>query len=229
MKFLIVLLITLAHAKDDGLKAILRSPTKTLELYKKFKGEQHLQFSSAEEGMRFRLFKLNAHFVASENDVEGETAHFALNMFSTMTEAEKQSYMGLNVTGHENENNDVADDLLAKQVSVPTEKVWTNEGKVTPVKNQGSCGSCWTFGSVGSLETRYASKAGVLRNFAEQEYLDCVYDMVDHNGCQGGWPNDCYEYSADNGRLAPSSSYFYRGYDGSCKGSYRTSCRKDYR
>ena len=182
MKFLIVLLISLAHAKDDGLKAVLQSPTKTLELYKKFKGEQHLQFSSAEEGMRFRLFKLNAHFVASENDVEGETAHFELNMFSAMAEAEKQSYLGLNITGHENMKDADEDQVLAKRGSVPSEKLWTNEGKVTPVKNQGRCGSCWTYGAVGGLETRYASETGVLRNFVEQEYLDCVYEN-EKDGC----------------------------------------------
>eukprot|EP00116_Pleurobrachia_bachei_P003702 sb/3463964/ len=212
--------LTLTHAKDDGLKNILRSPTKTLELYKKFKGEQHLQFSSTEEGMRFRLFKLNAHFVASENDVEGDTAHFALNMFSTMAEAEKESYLGLNVTGHANEER-AGEDLLAKRVSVPTEKLWTNEGKVTPVKNQGSCGSCWTYAAVGGLETRYASKAGVLRNFAEQEYLDCVYEGR-RNGCNGGWTNDCFDYSVTHGRLAPTSSYSYTASDGSCKGSQKS-------
>ena len=151
MKFLIVLLFALATAKDDGLKAILQSSTKTLELYKKFKGEQHLTFGSAEDGMRFRMFKLAAHFVASENDVQGETAHFALNMFSTMTEAEKQSYLGLNATGHYPNK----PDRRMRRAAVPDQKLWMNEGKVTAVKNQGSCGSCWTFGAVGGLETRY--------------------------------------------------------------------------
>jgi len=220
MKFLIVFLFALASAREEGLKSILQSSTKTLELYKKFKGEQHLQFSSAEEGMRFRLFKLNAHFVASENDVKGETAHFALNMFSTMAEAEKQSYFGLNVTGHENDERP-AEDLLTRRGSVPSEKLWTNEGKVTPVKNQGSCGSCWTFGAVGGLETRYAIKSGVLRNFAEQEYLDCVYEGQ-RNGCDGGWPDDCYLHSGRVGRLAPTSSYYYTGSDSYCKSSSKS-------
>ncbi|XP_063677784.1 procathepsin L-like [Bolinopsis microptera] len=103
--------------------------------------------------------------------------------------------------------------------SPPEKKLWTNDGKVTAVKNQGSCGSCWTFGAVGGLETRYHEVSGKLRNFAEQEYLDCVYEGQ-RNGCNGGWPDNCYDYSKKNGgRLASTADYGYTQKDGSCKGS----------
>jgi len=108
--------------------------------------------------------------------------------------------------------------LLASSLQAPSKKLWTNEGAVTAVKNQGRCGSCWTFGAVGGLETRYQQLSGKLRNFAEQEYLDCVYDRRD--GCNGGWPDDCYDYSKKNGgRLASTKNYRYAARDGSCKGS----------
>ena len=211
MKFLIVLLFALAYAKDDGLKAILQSPAKTAELYQKFKGEQHLAFAPAEDTLRFRLFKLNANFVASQNDVDGETAHFALNMFSTMTEAEKSGHLGLNTTGHMPQSSETVQvKRSSSNGTVPEEKLWTAEGKVTPVKDQGNCGACWSFAAVGGLETRYSLKAGILRNFAEQEYLHCVYDdEFMRDGCDGGWPDDCYSYSADKGRLARTSDLKY--------------------
>ena len=221
MKFLlIVALLKAALAEDSPLKAILKSPSATLKLYNSFKGEQHLAFQAAEDRLRFRLFRKNAEFVAEENSVEGETAKFALNFFSTMTESEKQAWLGFNVTGA----------LLSSQAEPsplksnsppPVSKLWTNEGKVTAVKNQGGCGSCWTFGAVGGLETRYARKAGVLRNFAEQEYLSCVYEG-ERNGCKGGWMNACYEYSAKaGGRLAKTADYVYKGRDEPCMGTLK--------
>ena len=84
---LIIALVGVTLAKDSPLKAILKSPTETLKLYNSFKGEQQLTFPAAEDRMRFRLFRKSAEFVAEENSVDGETAEFALNFFSTMTES----------------------------------------------------------------------------------------------------------------------------------------------
>lgn len=208
-------LVAVALAKESPLKAVLKSPLETIKLYKEFKGEQHLEFSGLEDKLRFRLFTSNAELVAEENSVDDETAEFTLNFFSTMTDSERQSYMGLNVTGH-NPNDEPA---LSLSLSAPSSKLWTNEGKVTAVKNQGGCGSCWSFGAVGGLETRYANVAGVLRNFAEQEYLDCVYEGS-RNGCNGGWMSDCYDYSKNaGGRLASTANYRYTQRDGSCQGA----------
>jgi len=213
---LIIALVGASLAKESPLKAILRSPTETLKLYNSFKGVQHLAYPAAEDRLRFRLFRKSAEFVAEENSVEGETAEFALNFFSTMTESEKQSWLGFNATGAEPNPLPRPNSGLKK---IPNSKLWTNEGKVTAVKNQGSCGSCWTYGAVGGLETRYANMAGVLRSFAEQEYLDCVYEGQ-RDGCGGGWMKDCYEYSAGaGGRLAKTADYPYTQRDGSCQGS----------
>ena len=219
MKLLIlVALVGAALADESPLKAILKSPSATLKLYNSFKGEQHLAFQAAEDRLRFRLFRKNAEFVAEENSVEGEMAKFALNFFSTMTESEKQAWLGFNVTGAELSPQAPSSHMLSVS-SLPPTKLWTNEDKVTAVKNQGGCGSCWTFGAVGGLETRYAIKSGVLRSFAEQEYLDCVYEGQ-RDGCGGGWMNACYEYSATaGGRLAKSVDYEYTRRDGYCQGS----------
>merc|ERR1711915_207720 len=185
MKFLVCLcLIAAAFAAEDPLKAILRSPKATLNLYREYKAKEHLDFNGVEDRMRFRIFRRSAELVADENSKEGLTFKVGLNMFSAMTQREKQSYLGLNVTGHRPNPpallSSVGDSLQAKP---PKEKMWWKEGKVTAVKNQGSCGSCWTFGAVGGLETRYADMGGVLRSFSEQEYLDCTYEGLDRDGC----------------------------------------------
>merc|ERR1712055_402945 len=218
MKVLVILCLAVsALAVPEALRELLKSPKDTLKLYSAYKAEENLEFRKGEDGMRFRLFRANAEFVADINEQSEDTV-FGLNFFSAMTPEEKQQYLGLNITGHE-------PNLAAPASSgfrAPAEKLWTNEGAVTQVFNQGSCGSCWTWGAVGGLETRYKLASGKLRKFAEQEYLDCTYsDSKD--GCRGGWPDHCYDYSKRNGgRLAASKDYTYRAKDSSCRaGSYK--------
>ena len=131
--FIVLCLVAVSLAKESHLKAILRSPGETLKLYQDFKTKEHLNFDNAEDRLRFRVFRKSAEMVADENSVEGETAVFALNMFSTMTPAEKQSYLGLNVTGH---LPNAKPALKSSGVAAPDSKQWVNDKLVTSVKNQ---------------------------------------------------------------------------------------------
>ena len=215
MKLLILTCLIAAALTEDSLRQVLQSPTALLNFYKSFKDNQHLHFDGVEDRFRFRLFRDNAAQVADFNDEVGETATYGVNFFSSMTSEEKQLYLGLNVTGKEM---NPPDTRLRSSPTGPSSVLWTNQAAVTAVKNQGSCGSCWSFGAVGGLETRYQQKAGVLKSFAEQEYLDCVYEGS-RDGCRGGWMKDCYVYSANNGgRLATTRNYAYTARDGTCVG-----------
>jgi C1A family cysteine protease len=61
---------------------------------------------------------------------------------------------------------------------------WRTLGAVNPVKNQGSCGSCWAFSAVSSIESHHYLATGELVSLAEQQLVDCDTRCY---GCNGGW------------------------------------------
>jgi cathepsin L len=73
---------------------------------------------------------------------------------------------------------------------------WRNMGAVTPIKDQGHCGSCWSFSSTGGLEGLNRITTGVLKSFSEQQLIDCV---TTNNGCHGGQMRRALMYVKDNG------------------------------
>lgn len=99
---------------------------------------------------------------------------------------------------------------------VPTNWDWRMFGVVTPVKDQGDCGSCWTFSTVGTIEAHFMMKFGQYRNLSEQQLVDCAGDF-DNNGCDGGLPSHAFEYIRYAGGLALESSYPYQAKDQTCK------------
>ena len=88
-------------------------------------------------------------------------------------------------------------------------------GVVSPVKNQGKCGSCWTFSTVGCLEAHYLLKYGQFRNLSEQQLVDCAGDY-DNHGCSGGLPSHAFEYIKDNGGITTEDKYPYKAVDQTC-------------
>jgi C1A family cysteine protease len=65
---------------------------------------------------------------------------------------------------------------------------------VTPVKNQGTCGSCWAFSAAAVLEGQWFKKFNQAINISEQNFIDCVYG-TGYNGCNGGWPATAFSYA----------------------------------
>ena len=98
--------------------------------------------------------------------------------------------------------------------TVPDSWDWRTQGAVTAIKNQGSCGDCWAFATIGNLEGLYYNKYKTLKTFAEQQLLD--YDSYDQ-GCNGGMMDNAYKYLIGAGGIVLSSSYPYTGVKGSCR------------
>ncbi|KAL0249628.1 hypothetical protein GEMRC1_004858 [Eukaryota sp. GEM-RC1] len=91
---------------------------------------------------------------------------------------------------------------------------WTSQGKVAPVVNQGSCGSCWAFAGACSIEGMRAVQGGWAVDLkSTQQLVDCVRQS---HGCNGGWPHHVWEWNM-NEVLMSWSAYPYTGRQGSCR------------
>ncbi|KAK1377843.1 Cysteine protease [Heracleum sosnowskyi] len=101
-------------------------------------------------------------------------------------------------------------------VVLPEKKDWREEGIVSPVKNQLSCGSCWTFSTTGALEAAYTQAFGKGISLSEQQLVDCAQSFNNY-GCNGGLPSQAFEYIKYNGGLETEAAYPYTGKDGKCK------------
>jgi len=95
---------------------------------------------------------------------------------------------------------------------------WVTRGAVNPIKNQGQCGSCWAFSTVGALEGALQISTAKLVNLAEQQLVDCDKS---NDGCSGGWPYKAYDsyYAITSSGLCTTASYKYTGRGGSCRTS----------
>jgi cathepsin H len=77
-------------------------------------------------------------------------------------------------------------------MGIPDAFDWTTQGMVTPVKNQGGCGSCWAFSTVGAMESHWNILAkGKNWTFSEQQLVDCA-QAFDNHGCNGGLPSHAF-------------------------------------
>ncbi len=101
--------------------------------------------------------------------------------------------------------------MRRKSLDLPASVDWVAKGAVTPVKDQGQCGSCWSFATTGALEGAYFNKYGTLVSFSEQQLVDCdnfKNGGKDH-GCNGGLMDNAFAWIMQNNGLCKESSYPY--------------------
>jgi len=93
-----------------------------------------------------------------------------------------------------------------KRATAPVSVNWTAQGYVTAVKDQGDCGCCWTFSTVGALEGAYFKTKKSLLSFSEQELVECV---TGYTGCDGGFEDYAFDYMKASKGMDTLASYPY--------------------
>jgi len=95
--------------------------------------------------------------------------------------------------------------------ALPTSIDWTTKGAVTGVKDQGSCGSCWSFSTTGSVEGAYYNKYGKLLSLSEQYLVDCDNRKNGGTdlGCNGGLMDSAFSYIKKEGGIPSEADYAY--------------------
>jgi C1A family cysteine protease len=123
------------------------------------------------------------------------------------------------------DDNALFDDYLSvEDVYLPLSVDWTTQGAVTGVKDQGNCGSCWSFSATGALEGAYKIKYGTLISFSEQNLVSC--DNID-SACNGGLMDNAFTWTMRNGGLCTESGYPYTSGTTGQKGTCMTTCSKN--
>ncbi|RUS89656.1 hypothetical protein EGW08_002577 [Elysia chlorotica] len=184
------------------------------EAFVAFKAKHNKVYGSyREEAKRFMVFCANMDKVKEYQRQDKGSAVYGATKFADISEEEfKKQYLGLKAPASGFRS--VWPDAEIPRSSFPTSWDWRDHGAVTPVKNQGACGSCWAFSTTGNIEGQWALVNKKLYSLSEQELVDC--DKIDE-GCNGGLPTQAYEAIMKIGGLETEKDYKYDGYDEKCK------------
>jgi cathepsin F len=187
-----------------------------------FKKRFEKNYATQEEhDYRFRVFKANLIHAASHQKLDPSATH-GVTQFSDLTPAEFRSrFLGLRSLKLPNDANQAP---VLPTDGLPEDFDWRAKGAVTSVKNQGSCGSCWSFSTTGALEGAHFLATGNLVSLSEQQLVDCDHECDPEeagacdSGCNGGLMNSAFEYTLKAGGLMREEDYPYTGKDhGTCK------------
>ncbi|KJE96491.1 cathepsin L2 [Capsaspora owczarzaki ATCC 30864] len=173
---------------------------------------------AVEEINRRAVWEANKMLVDAHNGAGIHSYTLGMNIFADLTHEEfKRFYLGTKVDLNRPRSNFSSTFIPTANVgALPDSVDWRTAGIVTPVKDQGQCGSCWSFSTTGSVEGQHARKTGQLVSLSEQNLVDCS-KAQGNQGCNGGLMDDAFQYIITNKGIDTEASYPYTAKDGTCK------------
>ncbi|WCJ31261.1 cysteine proteinase1 [Euphorbia peplus] len=170
-----------------------------------------------EREKRFDIFKNNLRFI-DEHNSQKRSYKVGLTRFADLTNEEYSSvFLGTKIdatsrvikSGKPSQRYTFRDgDTLPESVD------WREAGAVNPIKDQGSCGSCWAFSTIAAVEGINKIATGELVSLSEQELVDC--DRAANAGCNGGLMDDAFQFIFQNGGIDTEADYPYQALDSQC-------------
>ncbi|XP_021801883.1 senescence-specific cysteine protease SAG39-like [Prunus avium] len=165
-----------------------------------------------EKQKRFEIFKKNVAYIESSNSDANKSYKLSVNQFADQTNEEvKASRNGFKGREYSTKTTFKYENITV----VPSTMDWRSKGAVTPMKDQGQCGSCWAFAAVAAVEGITQLTTGKLISLSEQEVVDCDINGEDI-GCGGGYPDGAFEFINQNQGISSEANYNYTGVDGRC-------------
>ena len=202
-KFLIVFVFALVASNVDV-------DTIMFQQFQKFIKKYNKKYASINEYLaRFEVFKRNVMAAFTENT----SYQTGITKFSDLTYQEfAKTYLNLNYDAMAVAN--FNPHIVKVTNAAPDAWDWREKGYVSPVKDQGSCGSCWAFSTVGNLEGLYYKEKQTMVTLSEQMLVDCdTYD----SGCNGGLMENTFTWLKENGGIMTDTDYPYKGRKGTCQ------------
>ncbi|CAK56879.1 unnamed protein product (macronuclear) [Paramecium tetraurelia] len=189
-------------------------------LYQEWKQKYQTRYTSQfEDEYRFEIFKQNYNYYQEVNSRQSSYT-LGINQFATLTDEEfEQIYLG------RADSSPIEIDESIDSINLPESVDWSS--KMNPVKNQGTCGSGWSFSAVGAFEAFFIFVKGTHFQYSEQNLVDC--DTNSH-GCDGGYPAKAIDYLNKNGAFL-ESEYPYVASKEKCRktqGSTKANSRKTW-
>jgi len=157
-----------------------------------------------------------ANFAVNDDLIEETNAQnlpykLAHNQYSHMGRAEWSAFLRGGLDSKPAFNATSLHSAPASLDGVPASVDWVSAGAVTGVKDQGQCGSCWSFSTTGAMEGAIKVKYGNLPVLSEQNFVDCdnfSNGGRDH-GCNGGLMDNAFNWAQKNGGVCAESDYVY--------------------
>jgi len=200
MRAVAILLLGLALANAASFKE-----EEYQAMFSKFMEQYNKKYTADTFYYRYTIFKANMDKIALANK-QNHSYKLGMNAMGDMTHAEfKAAKLGYNKI-----DRSVARAAVACPTgNAPASVDWEKAGAVTAIKDQGQCGSCWSFSATGAIEGAVAlAKNGRLQSLSEQQLVDCS-TSYGNMGCDGGLMDYAFEYVITNNGLVGESTYPY--------------------
>lgn len=189
---------------------VIKDLAQRVGLFREWMQKYRKVYGVDETHSRFALWN-KAYDYVQDHNAKNLSWTVGVNQFADLTDEEFSTmYLGFKWDPSRQPRNV----KILDETDIPNSIDWRQKGAVTPIKNQGQCGSCWSFSTTGALEGLHFIKKSSLISFSEQQLMDCS-SSYGNQGCNGGLMDDAFSYARDYG-IEQESVYPYQGAVGTC-------------